>query len=115
MKKTIENMKKVLNEMSIPSAPKKRSLMVENFVYDDESEYEEGLTDDTEDVVREPEMAKSNGVDIKSIIKSIRLQVLNGLAKIADHPESDEYEVLKRLLTICDKPMEKQSNNIDKN
>lgn len=114
-KKTINEMKSLLSKMD---KPKKRRLTVESLITDDEDVYsgeDYGFSHEEEPV--EPEHFENNvgneELDIKGIIKNIRLQVLDGLKKVAEHPETEDYDTLKRILTICDKPAEqikKQKN-----
>ena len=47
--------------------------------------------------------------EIKEILSNIRLAVIKGLAKLAQKPETVEYDTLKRILTIVDKPIETQA------
>ena len=42
-------------------------------------------------------------------VKNIRLAVIKGLAKLAEKPETVEYDTLKKILGIVDKPIETQA------
>lgn len=106
-------MKKALS--SLDENKKRKRLTVENLVLGEDDDY---MEDDYSDRFEAPGNAEhpissepvvsDNTADIKGIIKNIRLQVLNGLAKIAEHPETEEYDTLKRILIICDKPAEQE-------
>ena len=113
-KKNINEMKSMLSKMD---RKKRKRLTVESLITDGENAY-----DNDEYDINEPEMSDEFGTeesfedgitDIKSVIKNIRLQVLDGLRKIAEHPETEEYETLKRILTICDKPAEQLKKQKD--
>lgn len=47
--------------------------------------------------------------EIQSILSNIRLAVIKGLGKLAEKPQSVEYDTLKRILSIVDKPIETQN------
>lgn len=95
------------------NAPKKeRRLTLESMIYDDEN-HDMGIETDfeeTDEFATEPATSDTTG-----IIRKIRVEVLKGLAALAEHPESDDYDTLKRILTICDKPAEKSSQKQVKN
>ena len=44
--------------------------------------------------------------EIMNMLSDIRLAVINGLAKLANKPESNLYDCLKKVLVIIDKPIE---------
>lgn len=50
----------------------------------------------------------NNAVD--SYIDHIRKYTLNGLAALCDNPESEEYQMLKKIFQMCDKKAEKKEN-----
>ena len=50
-----------------------------------------------------------NDPEIKGILSNIRLAVIKGLAKLAEKPETVEYDTLKKILGIVDKPIETQA------
>lgn len=117
-KNTINEMKSMLSKMDEKKTRKR--LTVESLINDDEDVYaEEDFDVQSEEPVTPAEFgekeedATEDVADIRDVIKNIRLQVLDGLRKIAEHPETEEYDTLKRILTICDKPAEqgrKQKN-----
>lgn len=51
-------------------------------------------------------MVKTSAVD--SYIDHIRKYTLNGLAALCDNPESEEYQMLKKIFQMCDKKAEKK-------
>lgn len=50
-----------------------------------------------------------NDPEIQSILANIRLAVIKGLAKLAEKPQTVEYDTLKKILGIVDKPIEAQN------
>lgn len=53
----------------------------------------------------EPVVANST---VDSYIDHIRKYTLNGLAALCDNPESEEYQMLKKIFQMCDKKAEKK-------
>lgn len=49
--------------------------------------------------------------EVKAILSNIRLAVIKGLAKLAEKPETIEYDVLKKILAIVDRPIETQAKS----
>jgi len=47
--------------------------------------------------------------EVKEILSNIRLAVIKGLAKLAQKPETAEYQMLSKLLSTVDKPIETQA------
>lgn len=45
---------------------------------------------------------------VDSYIDHIRKYTLNGLAALCDNPESEEYQMLKKIFQMCDKKAEKK-------
>jgi molecular chaperone DnaK (HSP70) len=62
----------------------------------------------------EPEMPEIAPVETNSAVDSyidhIRKYTLNGLAALCDNPESEEYQMLKKIFQMCDKKAEKKEN-----
>lgn len=62
----------------------------------------------------EPEMSEITPVEtnnaVDSYIDHIRKYTLNGLAALCDNPESEEYQMLKKIFQMCDKKAEKKDN-----
>lgn len=46
--------------------------------------------------------------EVKAILSNIRLAVIKGLAKLAEKPETAEYQMLSKLLSTVDKPIDAQ-------
>lgn len=75
----------------------------------DDIEMEEPAEDGIEPDLEEPTPVASNA-SIDSYIDHIRKYTLNGLAALCDNPESEEYQMLKKIFTMCDKKTEKKEN-----
>lgn len=50
-----------------------------------------------------------NDPEVQAILSDIRLAVIKGLAKLAEKPQTVEYDTLKKILGIVDKPIETQN------
>ena len=115
----IESLRKNLNESRKPE----KKITLKEMIYNDEyEEYEDGPG--YESVPELPhENAQENGQnnepiegelpserttdpEIMEILSNIRMAVINGLAKLAKKPQTVEYDVLKKILGIVDKPID---------
>jgi F0F1-type ATP synthase gamma subunit len=84
--------------------------------YEDESIDDVEVSEDPakSKISTEPEMTdiapmvKDNSVD--SYIDYIRKYTLNGLTALCDNPESEEYQILKKIFQLCDKKTERKDN-----
>lgn len=72
---------------------------------DDESMIEPEM-DDMEDDDMEMEEPAEKSID--SYVDHIRKYALNGLSELCDYPESEEYQMLKKIFQMCDKKPEKK-------
>ena len=121
----IDSLRNALNEQ-----PKKRKRITLNeMIYGDDYGYEQ--EEDAPGYENEPEIggepiqdggmnADNKPIDrnkpipgeyeqdpeIMKMLSDIRLAVINGLAKLANKPDSNLYDCLKKVLTIIDKPIE---------
>ena len=77
---------------------------MEEPVIDGEPSMEEPVMDD-EVSMEEPIKGESS---IDSYIDHIRKYSLNGLSALCDNPESEEYQMLKKIFQMCDKKPEKK-------
>lgn len=82
--------------------------------YEDETIEEPEMTEEPTEVDVEPEIADEAPVTTNSAVDSyidhIRKYTLNGLAALCDNPESEEYQMLKKIFQMCDKKTEKKEN-----
>lgn len=120
-KKAIEELRKSLNEQKKEN---KRNVLLE-MIYNDEyqqdedspgyesvpelphegGEGEEAYGENTPINKPLPE-EKGNDPEIMEIFSNIRQAVINGLAKLANKPDTVSYDTMKKLLAIVDKPIE---------
>ena len=81
----------------------------ESLIFGSESEHRnpefdnEPMTgDEIEDDLTAPQVSS----EVKPIIDQIRVLTIQGIAKLAKNPASEEYQLLKKLWTIVDKAVE---------
>lgn len=84
-----------------------------NFYEDDaveEPEMEDEMEPEIEDElpIEEPEIEEPMEKSIDSYVDHIRKYALNGLSALCDNPESEEYQMLKKIFQMCDKKPEKK-------
>ena len=83
--------------------------------YEEESMDDVDITEPVEDDIEnesdldEPSPVVSS-TSVESYIDHIRKYTLNGLAALCDNPESEEYQMLKKIFQMCDKKAEKKEN-----
>jgi len=107
MKKTV---KKDIMEMQslVKSMPKTLNEMINFEGADDElGGYEEGMPEeDPEDAPEEP---KEDTMDVMAFVDDIRKKSLKGMASLAENPDDERYQLLKKIWQICDKKPEQQT------
>jgi hypothetical protein len=113
MKKEFKNNIKTINE-NIKEVEKllKESM---NF-YEEDSMEDENLNDFDEEEFETTEMDEpvENNIETPSIenknidsyVDHIRKYALNGLSALCENPESEEYQMLKKIFQMCDKKPE---------
>ena len=77
-----------------------------SFYNEDEFDSREDETINDDDIENEPQLTKSE--NIESYIDNIRKYSLNGLSALCDTPDSEEYQMLKKIFQMCDKKPEKK-------
>ena len=93
MRNLVKNMPKTINETL-------------NFEANDElGGYEEEEIPE-EESVEEP---KEEGMDIMAFVDDIRKKSLKGMASLAETPDDERYQLLKKIWQICDKKPEQQT------
>lgn len=119
--KAIEELRKSLNEQKKES---KRNILLE-MIYNDEYEQDEdspgyesipelphesgengGAYGENTPINKPLPEEKGNDPEIMEIFSNIRQAVINGLAKLANKPDTISYDTMKKLLAIVDKPIE---------
>lgn len=80
--------------------------------YEDESDVEPDFDEQSVEDDIEPELntevPTENQEAIDSYVDHIRKYSLNGLSALCDNPESEEYQMLKKIFQMCDKKPEKK-------
>ena len=119
--KAIEELRKSLNE----SRQENKKISIMEMIYNDEVEkYEdapgyESVPELAPEEAQEGEASgkttpinkplpeeKGNDPERMEIFSNIRQAVINGLAKLANKPDTISYDTMKKLLAIVDKPIE---------
>jgi hypothetical protein len=109
LKENITKMKKVSSKM-----PKtiKEAMSFEDYEADDE------MMNGDEDMMSGHEEPKEDtGMDVMAFVDDIRKKSLKGMAQLADNPDDERYQLLKKIWQICDKKPEQQTafNNPNQN
>lgn len=91
MKKTASKMPKTINE-SI------------NFEGHDDDMMDDEMLDEPEH-----EEPQEGGMDVMAFVDDIRKKSLKGMAQLADNPDDERYQLLKKIWQICDKKPEQQT------
>ena len=108
MKKTV---KKNITEMQnlVKNMPKTINEVLNFEGTDDELEgYEDEIPEEEpeEAPVEEP---KEEGMDVMAFVDDIRKKSLKGMASLAENPDDERYQLLKKIWQICDKKPEQQT------
>ena len=65
-----------------------------------------------EEMPEEPmddEPKEEGGMDVMAFVDDIRKKSLKGMASLADNPDDERYQLLKKIWQICDKKPEQQT------
>jgi hypothetical protein len=110
MKKNViqENIKKLKNISS--KMPKTINEAI-NFNEDDDMDMIDDEPMEYEPMSDEPieEPQADNGMDVMAFVDDIRKKSLKGMAQLADNPDDERYQLLKKIWQICDKKPEQQT------
>ena len=108
MKKTtinenIKQLKKISSKM-----PKTINEAI-TFEDDGEDVMDGEMADD--EMIDEPqhEEPQESGMDVMAFVDDIRKKSLKGMAQLADNPDDERYQLLKKIWQICDKKPEQQT------
>ena len=63
--------------------------------------------DEPDDVADEPK--EDGGMDVMAFVDDIRKKSLKGMASLAENPDDERYQLLKKIWQICDKKPEQQT------
>lgn len=79
--------------------------------YDDTTEYDnEAMPENDDDFYNDVEDENNS---VESYIDHIRKYSLNGLSALCDTPDSEEYQMLKKIFQMCDKKPEKKDAMVE--
>jgi hypothetical protein len=110
MKKNVirENINKLKNISS--KMPKTINEAI-NFNEDDDMDMMDDEPMEYEPMGDEPmeEPQADNGMDVMAFVDDIRKKSLKGMAQLADNPDDERYQLLKKIWQICDKKPEQQT------
>lgn len=114
MKNKDINNQELISEMQ--TMLRKPKLTMESMIFSDvnEDDFEdsENMNDmpSDEDNVELPE---ENPIDVTDTINKIRQMSLQAIAKLADNPASEQYQLLKKVWNLVDKAFETDKKNIN--
>lgn len=74
-----------------------------------ESEMEPMEYEDEETPEENPVEEEEPDMDVMAFVDDIRKKSLRGMAKLADNPDDERYQLLKKIWQICDKKPEQQT------
>lgn len=113
-KKQNINSKQLISEMS--QMLRKPKLTMENMIFSDVNEDDFENTEDFSEAQQGEENAdvpqNANGIDVTDTINKIRQLSLQAIAKLADNPTSDQYQLLKKVWNLVDKSFETKENKV---
>lgn len=107
MKKTV---KKNISEMKnlVKSMPKTINEIINFEGNDDMADYDEEIGGEVEPE-EEPVSEDEGKMDVAAFVDDIRKKSLKGMASLAENPEDERYQLLKKIWQICDKKPEQQT------
>lgn len=77
---------------------------------DDMYEDDDEMMGDEEMPINEPEHKENDSeMDVMEFVDDIRKKSLRGMAQLADNPDDERYQLLKKIWQICDKKPEQQT------
>lgn len=100
IKENIEKIRRVSKKM-----PKSINEAM-TFEGDDDFDYDDEIVDEPEHHEEKPE---SGQLDVMEFVDDIRKKSLRGMAQLADNPDDERYQLLKKIWQICDKKPEQQT------
>ena len=103
VKKNISEMKNLVNNM-----PKTINEIINFEGNDDMADYDEEIDGEVEPE-EEPIKEDEGKMDVAAFVDDIRKKSLKGMASLAENPEDERYQLLKKIWQICDKKPEQQT------
>ena len=68
---------------------------------------DDGIEEVPEEPMEEPK--EESEMDVMAFVDDIRKKSLKGMASLADNPDDERYQLLKKIWQICDKKPEQQT------
>ncbi len=100
--------KENINKMKVVSSKMPKSineaLNFEDYDGGDEMMGDEEMMDNHAE-----ERHEDTGMDVMAFVDDIRKKSLKGMAQLADNPDDERYQLLKKIWQICDKKPEQQT------
>lgn len=76
---------------------------------EEEPDDEMDMMGDEEAPIDEPAHEDEGGMDVMAFVDDIRKKSLKGMASLAENPDDERYQLLKKIWQICDKKPEQQT------
>lgn len=76
---------------------------------EEEPDNEMDMMGDEEAPIDEPAHEDEGGMDVMAFVDDIRKKSLKGMASLAENPDDERYQLLKKIWQICDKKPEQQT------
>lgn len=106
-KKTInENIKQMKKLSSKMPKTIEEAITFEGNPYEEDDEL---MGSEMEDEPKSHEEPEDTGMDVMQFVDDIRKKSLRGMAQLADNPDDERYQLLKKIWQICDKKPEQQT------
>ena len=108
MKKTV---KKNISEIKnlVKSMPKTMNETINFEGNDDMADYNSEIDGSAIEPKEEPVHESEEKLDVAAFVDEIRKKSLKGMAALAENPEDERYQLLKKIWQICDKKPEQQT------
>lgn len=108
----IKDINKNIDEVELLLKESMRFFTEEDFLnkkreYED-SDYED--FDDENSQFGNQELTQKKDNSVRSYIDNIRKYSIDGLSALCDNPDSEEYQLLKKIFQMCDKRTDKKDN-----
>ena len=103
-----KSIKANINEMK-EFASKMPKTINETLNFDDSQLAPMESDDEEMDSYEDDAPAEDPGMDVMAFVDDIRKKSLKGMAQLADNPDDERYQLLKKIWQICDKKPEQQT------
>ena len=100
--------KENINKMKVVSSKMPKSIN-EALNFEDYDGGDEMIGDEEMMDNHTEERHEDAGMDVMAFVDDIRKKSLKGMAQLADNPDDERYQLLKKIWQICDKKPEQQT------